>query len=425
MDTRKFLLPLLVLTLIALAGCKSKEVLDTTRYDRQLGPGELALRKITNPEEIPDFTAACQDLDQLRKAVANSLNYMGKPSSKLCYPYGEITHEQAVASLQAFAKLLDSGVSGAALNDAIHQQFDTWVSVGCDDQGTVLFTGYYTPIFNGSQQPTDKFKYPLYSMPADLVKDEKGDIKGRKMSDGSIVPYPKRDEIEQSGMLKGLELVWLGDPFEVYVAHVQGSAKIRKPDGNLMTVGYAANNGYDYRPIGQELIKDKKIPAGQMSLDAMIKFFREHPDEVQNYINRNPRFVFFRENPDQPHGSLNEPVIAWRSIATDKSIYPRAGLAFLDTRLPRMEDLNLKVAPYKGFALDQDTGGAIRAPGRCDIYMGQGRLAGKLAGQTFQEGKLYYIFLKSTAPQPAPTLAPAPAEPPADVQPPARGNKSK
>jgi membrane-bound lytic murein transglycosylase A len=421
MDTRKFVLSL-VLPLIALAGCQSKEVLDTTPYDRQLAPGELALRKITNPEEIPDFTIACQDLNQLRKAVANSINYMNKPSSTLCYPYGEITHEQALASLQTFARLLDSGVSGPALNDAIHQQFDTWVSVGCDDNGTVLFTGYYTPIFNGSQQPTDKFKYPLYSMPPDLVKNEKGDIKGRKLPDGQIVPYPTRAEMEP-GMLKGLELVWLGDPFEVYVAQVQGSAKIRKPDGNLMTVGYAANNGHPYRPIGQDLIKDKKIPAGQMSLDAMIKFFHEHPEEVQNYTNHNPRFVFFRENPDQPHGSLNEPVIERRSIATDKSIYPRAGLAFLDTKLPKMEDLNLKIAPYKGFALDQDTGGAIRAPGRCDIYMGQGRLAGKLAGQTFQEGRLYYLFLKSATPQPAPTLAPAP---PADAsEPPTPKEKPK
>ena len=53
--------------------------------------------------------------------------------------------------------------------------------------------------------------------------------------------------------------------------------------------------------------------------------------------------------------------------------------------------------PYSGFALDQDTGGAIRAPGRCDVYMGIGDMAGKLAGSTYQEGKLYYLFLKSTA----------------------------
>jgi membrane-bound lytic murein transglycosylase A len=422
MDTKKILM-LAILSLIALTGCKSREVLDTTRYDRPLPPGQLALRKITNPDEIPDFTAACEDLNQLRQGVANSLNYLSKPSSKQHYPYGEISHEHAVASLQAFAMLLDSGVKGALLNDAIHQQFDTYVSVGCDDQGTVLFTGYYTPIFNGSLERTDQFKYPLYSAPPDLIKDDKGDVKGRKLPDGKIVPYPARAEIEQSGMLKGLELVWLSDPFEVYVAQVQGSAKIRKPDGNLMTIGYAATNGHPYQSIAKFLIDDKKIPAGQMSLDSMIRFFREHPDEVQPYINRNPRFVFFRENPDQPHGSLNEPVIAWRSIATDKSIYPPACLAFLDTQLPRMEDLNLKIAPYKAFALDQDTGGAIRAPGRCDVYMGQGRLAGKLAGQTFQEGKLYYIFLKS-APA-APGAAPKPASSSAPAEPAAPDKKTK
>ena len=47
-----------------------------------------------------------------------------------------------------------------------------------------------------------------------------------------------------------------------------------------------------------------------------------------------------------------------------------------------------------GFVLDQDTGGAIRAAGRCDVYKGLGDQAGKLAGGTYREGKLYYLFLK-------------------------------
>lgn len=167
------------------------------------------------------------------------------------------------------------------------------------------------------------------------------------------------------------------------------------PDGALVTVGYAANNGYEYKSIGQEMIREGKFKADQLSLQAMIDYFKAHPEEVSNYTYRNDRFVFFaRSNDNTPRGSLNEPVTPWRSIATDKSIFPRACLAMLDTSLPRRLTTGIEVRPYQGFALDQDSGGAIRAPGRCDVYMGTGDDAGDLAGRTYQEGRLYYLFLK-------------------------------
>jgi membrane-bound lytic murein transglycosylase A len=95
-------------------------------------------------------------------------------------------------------------------------------------------------------------------------------------------------------------------------------------------------------------------------------------------------------------------VIPWRTIATDKSIFPRGCLTFLSTTLPSIQAGRISIEPYGGFALDQDTGGAIRAPGRCDIYIGEGDEAGQLAGQTYQEGRLYYLFVKpeSLAPEP-------------------------
>ncbi|MCX5637653.1 MAG: MltA domain-containing protein, partial [Planctomycetota bacterium] len=198
-----------------------------------------------------------------------------------------------------------------------------------------------------------------------------------------------------SGMLKGKELVWMSDPFEAYIAHVQGSAKIRLPDGKLATVGYAANNGQEYHSINQELLNDGRISPDQMSLSAMIDYFKQYKDQVETYVRRNPRFVFFRKEEGPPHGSLNEPVTPMRTIATDKSIFPRGCLAFISTTLPRDVGGAVVRQPYSSFALDQDTGGAIRAPGRCDVYMGVGDTAGKLAGQTYQEGRLYYLFLKS------------------------------
>ena len=184
--------------------------------------------------------------------------------------------------------------------------------------------------------------------------------------------------------MAGHELVWLGDPFEVYIVHVQGSAKIRMPDGLIKTVGYAAHNGWAYKSIRKKMIIDGKLTETNINMNTMIDYFKRHPEEVDMYVNQNPRFVFFRYEEGEPRGSLNEPVTPFRTIATDKTIYPRGMFAFAAVDLEK---------PI-GFVLDQDTGGAIRAAGRCDVYMGVGEHAGELAGKTYREGQLYYLFLK-------------------------------
>lgn len=394
---------LLVLSLILAAmvtGCRTRPGPVKPDYNTPLLPGQSALRKVTNPAEIPDFTLASLDLTNLREAVDNSLSYMHKPSSRNYFPIGDVTHTRAIESLKAFSEMLDSGMMGSELNMAIRDRFDVYTSVGCDNEGTVLFTGYYTPILDGSPEQSGQYRYPLYKQPEDLVKGEDGEILGQKGPTGALSPYPPRSQIESSGMLKGKELIWLRDPFEAYIAHVQGSAKIRLPDGNLVTVGYAANNGHEYRGISKAMIADGVIGRSQLSLHAMIDYFSRNPHQVARYTRINPRFVFFREAQGEPRGSLNEPVIPFRSIATDKSIFPRASLTFIATYLPQERGGVISDQIYSGFAMDQDTGGAIRAPGRCDVYMGQGELAGRLAGRTYQEGRLYYLFLKETLPMP-------------------------
>lgn len=379
-------------------GCKQPERAEPADlkpdYDRPLPPGQLGLRKITNPEEIPDFTMACAYWLNLGRAIDNSLSYMSKPSSEGFYPYGDISHDRVVASLEAFREMLDSRMSPSQMNAAIRERFDVYTSVGWNGYGTVLFTGYYTPIFDASMKRTIYYKYPLYSKPDDLIKTETGEILGRRLASGKIVPYPPRSVLKETDMLEGNELVYLTDPFEVYIAHVQGSAVLRFPDGSERTVGYAANNGHEYVSVGRELINDGRITAGGLSLQGMIDFFNRNPGLVDEYVNRNPRFVFFRFEKGMPRGSLNEPVIDMRTIATDKDVYPRAALAFISARLPRQYGGSVQNIAYSGFVLDQDTGGAIRAPGRCDVYMGVGEQAGNLAGRTYTEGRLYYLFIK-------------------------------
>ena len=369
---------------MVLAGCRgtpSKE----KDYAAPLREGQFALQQVTRRSEIPDFTRAFSDRAGLRQAVKNSLNYLGKPSSKRHFPMGPITHARTVASLRAFVGLLETGIAPHHMNTLVRLRFDVYRSVGCDGEGTVLFTGYYTPTFNASLRRTGVFRFPLYKPPPGLVKDDEG---------RPVKPLPDRRTIERSKMYAGNELAWLADPFEVYIVHVQGSARLRLPDGKEITVGYAANNGHPYKSIRAELVREGKIGKAA-GMPSMIAYFRAHPGQIDECIRRNPRFIFFAVVPDgQPRGCLNEPVIALRSIATDKRIFPRAALAFVSADLPRSVAGKVVVRPYTGFALDQDAGGAIRAPGRCDVYMGEGAQARARAGRAKHEGRLYYLFLK-------------------------------
>jgi len=387
----------LVITCLGLLpGCqpKKRSADKTPNYSRPLPAGKLALRKITNPLEIPDFTAGCFDLSNLSTAIGHSLNYLQKRSSRQYYPYGNITHEKVVASLTTFDVLLKQNLSPSELNKQIREVFDIYTSVGYNDKGSVLFTGYYTPIFAGTKTPTAQFRYPLFKKPDNLIKNEHGKILGLQNRDGTFYQCPERRAISSTGLLNGLEIIWLSDPFEVYIAHVQGSAKIRLPDGELITVGYTANNGHPYRSITTDMIRDGVIDKAHLSLSSLIKYFKTNPKRVDSYVNRNPRFVFFDIQNSAPHGSINAPVTPLRTIATDKNIYPRAALAFHSVALPVPYGSTYRKQIQKSFVLDQDTGGAIRAPGRCDIYIGQGDLAGDRAGKTFEEGRLYYLFLK-------------------------------
>lgn len=376
--------------LLIAVGCQKPEpipMVDLTKdYDRPLPPGQFALRKL-DPSQYPNFGEGWYRAKGvgLKEAIAGSLNYLSKPSSKKYYPLGPITHEQVVHSLKLFSTMLDQARSPEELDQLIRDNFDVYMSIGCDDEGTVLFTGYYSPIFDGSLERTDQFQYPMYRLPPDLKKDEEGNPIGG--------PWATREEIESSGMLAGNEIVWLGDRFETYVFTVQGSGFIRLPDDSLYEIGYAGHNGHDYTPIGKLLVADGKIDRFRLSLDTMINHFRQHPEDLDEYLFRNKRYVFFRESRGGPYGCLAERVTPYHSIATDKEIFPRAALAFLDTRVPLVPGESMR--SFRCFVLDQDRGAAIRAPGRTDIYMGIGDDAGKHAGFTYSEGKLYYLIARN------------------------------
>jgi membrane-bound lytic murein transglycosylase A len=164
-------------------------------------------------------------------------------------------------------------------------------------------------------------------------------------------------------------------------------------DGTQMLIGYAGNNGHEYTSIGKLLVADGKLSRNTLSLPAIRRYFQGHPEELDIYTRRNERFVFFKQYAENtwPAGSLGVEVTALRSLATDKSVFPRGLPTLVVTRIPTGTSGSQS---FDQFMADQDTGGAIRAPGRADIYMGAGPEAEHIAGQQLYEGRLYYLILK-------------------------------
>lgn len=380
--------PLLLAALVLAApGCRRRGAKD---YDRPLRPGEQALREVP-PSEWPRFTLAGQDRDALLRGIHHSLEFLDTPTARAKYPAAGIDRRAVADGLLRFAELVRAADDDRALDAALRREFRLLTSVGWDGRGTVLFTGYYTPIFEASRTRTTRFRFPLHRRPDDFIPPSGPDALARqRLPDGTTRPYPGRRELMASGALRGLELVYLAEPFDPYIIQVQGSAKLRLRDGSIMEVGNHGITGHRYVPVADLLVADGHLEPEERNLAAIRAFFRRRPDLVDDYVNRNPRFVFFTESPGGPFGSLGQPVTAGVSIATDKTIFPPGALTWVSTSIGS----GRRARPYAAFRLDQDTGGAIRAPGRCDLYMGEGPEAERLAGTQWQEGRLYYLVLR-------------------------------
>jgi len=365
-------------------------------YSRPLLPGESALVRVGPGENIPDPAVAFRARDEgLLEAIEMSMRWFEAPSSTRFFPFESITtHEQAAASLVAFRELLTTSPSPEEFRANVWRMFAVYRSVGWDRKGTVLFTGYYSPEFPASQTRTARFSHPLYRRPADLVTDQvTGQPRGRKRPDGTTGPYPTRREIEQSGMLAGTELVWLEDELAAYIVHVNGSARLTLTDGAVIHVGYDGKTDREYRGLGAALVAEGMVPEDRIGLPAVRAAWRKSPARVRELMYRNESYVFFTEydGANWPSGSLGVRVTAKSSLATDKRIYPRGGVVMVATTAVT---LSKRTEAFHRFMLDQDTGGAIRAPGRADLFMGTGGHAEVLAGGQYAEGDLFYFFLK-------------------------------
>ncbi len=355
------------------------------------------------PKDWP-LMADDMSLESLEQAAAYSLAYMQSRPQGALFTYGP-KRFYAADLARGFTRALElrrAHPEAQAFTMALKQEFDLYQAIG-GANGSVLFTGYYEPVLPGRLNPEPGFEVPLYALPSDLLTVSLQDFDANlpnsrlvgRAENNKLVPYHTREDIDFKGAIKDKAkiLAYVSDPVEAFFMHVQGSGQIELADGGLIRLGYAGVNGRPYRSIGRLLLEMGAMEPERISMQDIQKYLAENPQNLRQVLCHNPSYVFFRPLSAEggPIGSYNSPVSAGRSIACDRALFPPMALAFIVGTTPTA---NGGQSAFSRLVWAQDTGGAIKGPGRLDLFYGSGAHAGMLAGRMKNHGQLYFLAPK-------------------------------
>jgi membrane-bound lytic murein transglycosylase A len=367
---------------------------------------ETALIRIDSsayPEFFDDM-----DYDGLENCIVESISYLNRVSPTVKFRFGQdiFYTPHMIKSLEHFLNFIRTNPLKDELIQYIKKNYLIYTTIGSDTPGQVLFTGYYEPVLEGSLKKDSTYKFPIYTRPDDLTTVDLSlfspQFEGEKIigryTNQRVVPYYDRKEIENEGLLEGKvqEIAWLKDRIDLFFLQIQGSGKIYFDNGKTIDVHYHATNGQPYRSIGKLLVDQGKIPLEEISMQKIRNYLHHHPQEIEAVLNYNPSYVFFKIEQNSPMGCLEVELTPGRSIALDRRLFPAGALAFIETRKPLIsgDGIIRKWTALSRFVLNQDTGGAIRGPGRADIFWGNGPYAEIAAGHMRELGSLFFLILK-------------------------------
>ena len=258
-------------------------------------------------------------------------------------------------------------------------------------EGNAFATGYFEPEIRGSRERRPGYEVPVYAKPPDLLEtNPQTGARGRGRIDqnGQYVLYYERAEIEDGALAgRGLEIAWAADPVDLFFLQIQGSGRLRLPDGSVMRIGYANQNGREYIALGR-LMRDRGILQSPITMQAITDWLRAHTAEGRALMRENKSYIFFRElTGPGPLGALGRPVTAEVSVAADPRFVP-LGAPVVLTRMDSARANGLWVA--------QDTGGAIRGANRFDTFWGAGPQAATTAGGMSSSGRAFLLLPRGT-----------------------------
>lgn len=260
------------------------------------------------------------------------------------------------------------------------------------------FTSYYESSLNASHQKSEKYKYPVYGRPHDLIEfnpkdfDETlpakrfvGRLQGKK-----LIPYYTRYEIENNGINAPI-ILWGDNPVDIYIMQIQGSAVADLDDGSQVRIGYADNNGHPFKGIGSILLEKGLIKPGEASMGKIKQWLLNNKDKAVSNMLENKRYVFHKlSEAEGPIGAQGVPLHAGRSLAVDRHYIPLGALLWLETTAPDKQKIEKLV-------IAQDIGGAIKGAVRGDYFWGSGKddILDK-AGRMNSEGRYFILLPKDT-----------------------------
>ena len=299
-----------------------------------------------------------------------------------------------LASPASWAGVCAEALAVAPENAAafFRDRFD-WISVG---NGKAFATGYYEPEILGSRTPRPGY-IPIHGVPNDLIRctrPDGGSGRGRMDETGVCTLYYTRAEIEDGVLAnKAPILAWAADPIDLFFLEIQGSGRVRFPDGSVMRLGYADQNGREYVAIGRLLRERGILPPGGTNMQAIKAWMRSQPDGGRSLMRENLSYIFFRElTGPGPLGAINVPVTPRATVAADPNFVPLGAPVFLAAERPEAY----------GFWIAQDTGGAIKGANRFDTFWGAGEEATRIAGGMASSGVAMILVPKGSVPPRAP-----------------------
>lgn len=269
--------------------------------------------------------------------------------------------------------------------------------------GQAFATGYFEPEIAGSRTRRPGYDVPVYALPTDLVRGWPDDVPssertgrpplGRYDAQGRFVRYYERAEIEDGALMGRVPVIaWAADPVEFFFLQIQGSGRLITPEGEVIRIGYAGQNGREYVGIGGVMRERGLLGSGPGkyagSMQGIMAYIRENPREGRDLMRLNKSWIFFKElQGDGPLGALGVPVRRESSVAADPAFVPLGAPVWLD--LDRREANGLWIA--------QDTGGAIKGANRFDTFWGAGEDARRIAGGMSGRGRAYVLLPKGAA----------------------------
>ena len=358
------------------------------------------------------FAADDLDGDSMVQAVRSSLLYLSRLPREETFSYGTETYtvDEVKRSMELFLQVWKFRNRPETFAKLLEDSFDFYASPANEEGEGMLFTGYFEPVLNASSFRDGKHVHPAYAPPEDLrvldLEKFRPNLANRtivyRLDGERVLPYHSREEIMADDALaeKALPLVWFANPLDLFFLQIQGSGIVQTERGERFRLGYAGANGRPYSSIGKLLIEEGKIAREAVSMQSIRAYLEAHPEELERVLYANESYTFFqKQKPEKgPLGSINVPLTADRSIATDYLLFPKGGLAFVETEVVRCDATGSCVQdkPVGRFVVNQDTGGAIRGFARADIFMGRGEAAGNRAGRQQSRGKIWFLVAKKS-----------------------------